>query len=211
MIAFLSTTPPPAPRGPKIQNGLFCMVGYTGEDGKHYGRRITNPWHDCPPPLFLGQVSFLSCDMGSCLSRLAWFCCFTKRRKPEKLCFITAVVGRLVAALLYLACLFSLSLLFSSPIMCFIVLTSPRHVLHAYHACSCNVICVLVAFPFSFSFSFVFLFCIYCILLWRLARRHGWVVLRTIFKRRSVGRSVGMYRTGRRDTGGGGLWDIYIV
>lgn len=115
----------------KNPNGLFCMVGYTGEDGKHYGRRITNPWHDCPPPLFLGQISFLSCDMGSCLSRLAWFCCFTKRRKPEKLCFITAVVGRLVAALLYLACLFSLSLLFSSPIMCFIVLTSPRHVLHA--------------------------------------------------------------------------------
>lgn len=134
MIAFLSTMPPPAPRGPKIQDGLFCMVGYTGEDGKHYGRRITNPWYECPPPLFLGQVSFLSCDMGSCLSRLAWFCCFTKRRKPEKLCFITAVVGRLVAALLYLACLFSLSsLLFSDhviysthlPASCFACFTTP--------------------------------------------------------------------------------------
>lgn len=181
------------------------MVGYTGEDEKHYGRRITNPWHDCPPPLFSWSGLFF--DMGSCSITVGMVLLLYERGGNPKSYASSRrwLVGWLRRCYTWLMSLSLSSLVFSDHVFYSTHLSRLMFCMLC-HAPALVTLFVLVAFPF-FSVSH---FCIYCILLWRLARRHGWELLRTISRDgRSVGRAVGMYRKGQGDVVVFGIYTLY--
>lgn len=193
MAASFPWTKPPARRNDD-KTGHFCVVGWAKMENTMDDESQT-PGMIAPLLFFLvrslfGHAIWVHVYHG-------WHGFADLRRGGNPKSYASSRWWLVGAALLYLACLFSLSsLLFYDHVF---------YSLRVMFCMLCTPALVTLLSWWLFLF-FPFFFCIYCILLWRLARRHGWE-LRTISR---DGRSVGRWECIERDVGGTGLGGFLV-